>query len=531
MAPLLLSIVLQSSPSRAGDYYACDCGAGAEVGCTNGNNANTGASAAKPWRTYDRFQDAIATSACGDTFNFCKGGDFVVSGTTEWTVAGQDCSADPRIIGAYQPGAFDNNPVVRASGSTFNFGATGARGVTLRDIDLVCSGLCNSGVGTVLAGVTDVRLERVLVDGFNVGVQVASEVKIEIVKSTIQNNKNQGVIGQAGTGTLIEGSLFKNNGCLTGTADDCGLQHALYFNNLTASNSRVVVVRNNTFDANCVDAHAGRNACNGNVVAIRGGTGVSVTDNIFLSPLSPEAMAGCSVVRMAASTDPNQVCTSCEFSRNRVIGGHGLFEFESWMGGVIENNVFYTPTSMGVAAAKSAISHQPSGSGARPSVHPIIRNNSIVVGSSAGAFPAVGLDLRENAGTTRVYSNAIRMLGTGTNDACFRLFSAIGVANVSEDYNLCERVNVSASWASYPAPRTLAQYQTDSANGDHSKEADPGFVNPPDDFCLAPGSPGIDAGDPVNSAPDDLLTAVRPAGAAPDVGAFEYRGALGGADR
>jgi uncharacterized repeat protein (TIGR01451 family) len=59
--------------------------------------------------------------------------------------------------------------------------------------------------------------------------------------------------------------------------------------------------------------------------------------------------------------------------------------------------------------------------------------------------------------------------------------------------------------------------------GLHDISADPLLVDPTNgDFHLSPGSPCIDAGDPVNYPPTDFEGEARPHGAAPDIGADEY---------
>ena len=44
--------------------------------------------------------------------------------------------------------------------------------------------------------------------------------------------------------------------------------------------------------------------------------------------------------------------------------------------------------------------------------------------------------------------------------------------------------------------------------------------------ALARQSPAVNAADPENTTSEDILGNPRPAGSAPDMGAFEYRGGL-----
>lgn len=535
LLPLLVaSLAGQAGDAYSIDYYACDCGAGAEGGCTAGSDAAAGTSPATAWQTYDKLQDAVAASGCGDTFNFCKGGSFAIAGAgnfNEWSVSGQNCSANPKIARSYQPGTFANRPILGSSGpQAFNFGGYGhvnMSGFAIHGLNLLCTGACNNGVGTIFVNGADVEVDDTVVDGWSVGIQVGPQVPgFVLTDSIVKNNKSQGIIGQAGDRTRVEGSHFENNGCHGGTSN-CTFEHAFYFNNVGApDNTRLITVRNNTFVDNTMDIFNG-GKCNGNVFTVRGGTGNIISGNTFLT--NGDALGSCNVVRLSSTTTCTtgttcEVCEGCLFSRNQVIGGNSLVEFESWIGGVLENNILYSPVSVESTAAKSALSHQPSGGNGPESVNVTVRNNTIVLGSSgSGGAPASAFDFRENAGSSSVYSNAVRMIGTNANDLCFRFFTAASLADVTEDYTFCHRDNVGVDWAAYGSgDKTLTQYQIDSANGDHSVDGDPGFVNPPSNFRLTSAAAGIDAGSPTESSHQDFRQSSRPLNDGYDVGAYEY---------
>jgi hypothetical protein len=63
----------------------------------------------------------------------------------------------------------------------------------------------------------------------------------------------------------------------------------------------------------------------------------------------------------------------------------------------------------------------------------------------------------------------------------------------------------------------------DVTPGPHDISADPLLVDPTNgDYHLAPGSPCIDAGDPLNYPPTDFEGDPRPNGVAPDIGVDEF---------
>lgn len=516
-----------TAAAGATDYYACDCRAGAETGCRPGSDSASGSDPTSAWQSFGRLQRAVASSACGDRFRLCEGGVFTARGILpEWTVAGQDCSSHPRIVESYDPGAFSQRPRLHGRESFFALNTPGAKGITIRGLDLLCTEDCNLGVGAILANVDEVLLDDVVVDGFNVCVQWGTDRKMGIRNSIIRNCRNQGLIGPAGDGSFVIDSRIINNGCLDPT-QACGFSHAFYWN--VHSPAASFVVRNNTFIGNTLDtSHGG--ACNGNVFAIRGGSRVVVEDNVFLTPTSPEAQPGCSVVRMATS-QAFQKCVDCAFRRNKIFGGHSLLELESWIGGFVENNLLYSPATS-VGAAKTAISVQPSQTRASPSEGLTIRNNSIAVGSNGDNWVSAGIDVRHDPvfgpfGTRlRLVSNAIQIFGQGAKDTCFRFFDDRVVKDLEEDYNVCGRLNPKASFASTTMPHGLEQWRSrHPGQGRHSVDADPAFAAPEAphfDFGIGANSPARDAGDPMRSAVSDVGGAQRPAGAGPDAGAHEY---------
>lgn len=521
--------LLCASGAGAANYYACECGSGAEAGCTVGNDAAAGTSAAAAWRTYARLQGAVATSSCGDTFNFCEGGVFAAGPSREWARASQDCSANPRSVRSYDPGAFTRRPRIQGDESVFALNASGARGITIRGLEVKCSGACDGGVGAIYGNVDKVVVDDVIVDGFNVCVQWGTNREMGVRNSTIQNCKSQGLIGPAGSGSYVVDSRILHNGCLETTDQStCAFQHAHYWN-VSSPTITGLRVAGNHYENNVLGGGSG--ACLGNAFVVRGGTGTVVEDNTFVTPSSGGAPHPlCQVARMSTS-QPQQRCVDCAFRGNRILGGAGLLELESWIGGVVENNLLYSPGT-DVPAAKTALSVQPSQSGAAPSDGLTIRNNSIAIGSNAGPWVSAGIDARYHPSfgifgrRLEIVSNAIALLGGGANDVCFRFFDGAVVAGLREDYNVCGRSHPRAAWASTGAAHALAAWREHyPGQGVHSRDADPAFASPGPprfDFAIGAASPAKDAGDPARSATTDLCDAARPAGAAPDAGAHEH---------
>ena len=526
--PLLaLALLGFAAAATAADYYACECGAGAEAGCTEGSDLAAGTSAAGAWMTASRLARAAVRAECGDTFNLCAGGVFAAPDAPEWTRTGQDCSQSPRLVQPYQPAGFVQRPKLVATGTTFHLDQPGARGITIRGLDIVCSGACNAGVGAIYGNVDKVVVDDVVVDGFNVCVQWGTNREMGVRNSTIQNCKSQGLIGPAGSGSYVVDSRILHNGCLETTDQStCAFQHAHYWN-VSSPAITALRVAGNHYENNVLGGGSG--ACLGNAFVVRGGTGTVVEDNTFVTPSSGGAPHPlCSVARMSTS-QPQQSCQNCAFRRNRIFGGSMLLELESWIGGVVENNLFHSPVSS-IQGPKNAIVMRASEVGAVPADGVTIRNNSIVIGNS-GTYATSGIGVFAALGSTphRIANNAIQMLGTGASDVCFRLISDTVAATVREDHNVCGLVNPNAHFVATGSAKTLAEWRSSTSNGDHSLEADPAFASPGPasyDFTIPSSSPARDAGDPANAPATDILGAARPEGAAPDAGAFEYGGGV-----
>lgn len=548
---LALALATLALEANATDYYACDCGTGSEGGCTNGNDGGAG-TIGDPWRTYDVLENAVAGSACGDTFNFCRGGAFVPTGDNNWTVNSQDCSGNPKRIREYQPGAFTQKPIVgvaSGAGITFDFtnnvGSSG--GMILEDLNVACGagvaapGTCTTGSGTIFVNMLAVEIDDVIVDGWTVGIEVAYPKNLVVRNSVIRDNAAQGIVGQAGDAT-ITGNQFINNGCLV-AGSDCTQQRALYLNctagNGCESNDRQITVTGNTFTDNTIrpdDPDGGgpilASSCQGNAISLRGGNPIVFNGNTIRQKLSPEP-ANCIAVRMSSITDATeQVCNGCSASGNLIIGGEVGIQVEAWTGsGTIENNTIYLPGRALYDNFQRAIEHNIATVGTVDSVDLKIRNNSMVVGTmGAGSLTSAGLDLRGSAGNVLVYNNAIRMIGTGANDVCMRLQDSTNVStNYVGDNNICHRENVNA-WYAHWTPggssgrRQLATVQTDASPDEaSSQDGDPGFVatSPAFDFTIQAGDLAVNAGYGANFAPLDYVQVSRPQGSNPDVGAYE----------
>ena len=152
--------------------------------------------------------------------------------------------------------------------------------------------------------------------------------------------------------------------------------------------------------------------------------------------------------------------------------------------------------------------------------------NSIITGA------ATGVDLKPSFAATATVTNCtIDLSATGGRGIVVQPQTGAGItANIfnSAIYSSgasAEGVVVSANPATIVNLRHNNVYVTTAyvgvAPGLGSISAEPGFVSPTD-YRLLPSSPMLDAGSTVDAPPTDFAGTARPAGAAPEMGAFEY---------
>jgi hypothetical protein len=232
-ALLLLLLGLLQGTATAATYYVCSCASGADAQCIAGNDNGPGNTSAKPWRSYDRAQQAFAGLAAGDSIRFCRGGVFAVGAANGW-VNHQCTAAQPCTVGAYTPAwasGVEARPQIRQSnGHAFSLTSTSEntseeRGYVFSDLHLRCSACSGEAYGVLLYNdVDDVLLQRLRVSGFSIGVYLAGSLpcqtdpdcdakneRVSLVDSEIVDNINFGWLG-SGNDMLIADSRFSRNG-------------------------------------------------------------------------------------------------------------------------------------------------------------------------------------------------------------------------------------------------------------------------------------------------------------------------------
>ncbi|MCX7015471.1 MAG: right-handed parallel beta-helix repeat-containing protein [Candidatus Sumerlaeota bacterium] len=227
----------------------------------------------------------------------------------------------------------------------------------------------------------------------------------------------------------------------------------------------------------------------GGGAAEEGGTGVLIQ------------MTDCDVMNNAAGTAGGGVFGRCTLSRVRVVGNRSG---TGYIGGVqssiaqIENCLIWNNPGGGMAAQSGWVKH------------------CTIADNPRGSSPlGIGV-LICGAGAT-VANNVI------VNHEVNILESVAGSTPAAVRNNLLSRASSCQYWANgNTALNTQSEINSLAYAQGNVVGPDPLFLDDSaGDLHLQAGSPCIDAGSPVDSVPTDYDKNARPAGAAPDIGAFE----------
>jgi len=337
--PMLALAAAMCGTAHAANYYVSDCQAGASSGCVAGNDANTGLSAASPWKTTAKVRAQFAGMLAGDQILFARGG--------AWSNASMDLmqslnatAAKPIVLDSYAPSwGGTARPILteaRANMNLLSFNNSGAAvpdgGYIVRNLDLRGGG---GGLWGIFAGggVSDITVSNVNIEGFTIGIHCGlSNERIQLLNSTIYNNGSQGVLWGCNN-SLIEGNTFDHNGYLSTEGRD----HSIYINN-ELTNAANVTVRNNRLLNNTVSLSGG--VCKGVPLVVHGFTNGLTIENNLIYQAPGTSNSGCWGIAVDPGYDAGEGFSNVAIRGNTIVnvGGIGI-GCASCVSPLIENNV------------------------------------------------------------------------------------------------------------------------------------------------------------------------------------------------
>jgi hypothetical protein len=417
--------------------HVCDCANGADLDCVPGADAASG-SASEPWQSVARARAAFSTLAPGEAIRFCRGGAWDDADSAAWVNDACTAAAPCRVeaySASWASGDESRPRLTRsAAGDAFSLANPGSArpqaGYRFADLHLIGNGV---GQGFFLFNdIDDVTIERVRIENFEIGVQVAGanacgpdpdcdgrNERIVLRDSEIIGNSVQGWLG-ASSGTKLLFNLFDGNGSLA------IFDHNVYLASEAETFGVEVignVLRNNTLNA--------QGRCSAASLVGHG----RHTDLLIEGNLIEEAVGAAEPECWGLTIDP--AYSSPEQFTRVVIRGNTVRNVGNLAIGtaactdcIIENNQVIRDVPIGGEAI--AVPNRALGAGDTPGTRVIVRNNSI---QFAGPGAAIAVTTRGTG--HQVVSNAIRTSDDGAGFACFDTdLSPSAFAVV--DHNLCD---------------------------------------------------------------------------------------------
>jgi hypothetical protein len=525
---LLALVLLGHGVTRAADRYVCECGEGASAGCIVGDDLADGLSEQSPWRSYERARQAFAALAPGEAIRFCRGGVFAIGSATRWV--NSTCRAEaPCTIEAYVPSdasaALPPPRLVQTGGGGFGFDDGGnaeqEEGYVLRDLDLRCTDCARDRSGVFLYNdIDDVRIERVSVRGFGIGIYVSGSQpcsigdpdcdgmssRVTLSQVDVRDNHQHGFLG-AGNDLSIVDSHFENNG------SEPVLDHNIY---LGGNAARIRILRNTLYRSAALTT----GSCRGSSLVAHGNLAALLVEGNLIREDLGAATGNCWGIDINPGYENQESFHAAIVRGNTILNvGTSAIALGACIDCLVENNVVVHAQPHAIVAIRAPATQFGPGDAMLDRL--VVRNNSIHVATTNSVGIAVGGEGSNHV----VVGNAIESIATSGFWSCLSLdLPAMDYASV--DHNVCDYVEGSGrAWEA--GSGALAAWRATSNLDTNSVFAPPGFAaatSPAFDLSAIDADAAmVGRGDPVLGAPNDYFGIPR--AVPPDAGAFQWSSA------
>ena len=310
-----------------------------------------------------------------------------------------------------------------------------------------------------------------VIDGLNstnaprAGMRIDQSPHITVRNGHFGSNATWGVFTD-----FSDDSVLENNECYAS-----GAQHGIYISN---SSDRPVLRGNRCHDNAAVGIHMNGDLSQGGDGLI---TGALVENNIIVN--------------------------------NGTLGGAGI-NMDGVQQSIVRNNLLYNNHASGIAMFQIDGAQGPKGN--------LVANNTIDQASNA----RWALLITQTAGTNTVRNNILNQRNNSTLRGCINYGNATDAGNTDSDYNILAG-NAYVSTDNGSSRIKLVDWQS-MGHELHSSSNDIAnlVVAPLTDYHLKTNSPAIDAGQTLVAVPADIENLARPAGAASNIGAYEFAATL-----
>lgn len=509
-------------------YYVCDCGTGAQPGCTVGNDASaTPTNPATPLRTFDAARTKFTSMSNGDRVELCQGGVFPeTSGNNgfdngNFTVVGGGGYL-MSYVAAWGGGGVKPKilPVVTEDAIQLIRGSTPAHGAyTFADFEIAGQGTsASSGTNVgifVFGNESNVTACNLNIHDMQIGMQVSRNVETDrnlnstMTDSIVKDCWGQGWLG-GDSGTSVLYSQFKNDGFARAL-----LNHGLYLvgangTDNTQTSTGWLIKGNEVYQTTFISG----SGCSAAEITMHGLSANIVVDGNYVHEDIGTIDPGCWGIALAPGYTATETLTNVTVKNNIVENvGNASIVAGSWVGGLIENNVLINRQGN---TDKAIDIPDNEGVEDTPTTGVIVRNNSILI--DAG----IGIRLGTEGTGYGVINNAIYHTGGGT-PGCFTLNLAAAAYGGGVDYNDCWIVGgVGSRWETSTGD-TLSAWRSATGFETHGFSTDPAYLamTSPYNLAFLNTSPLYNAGSTALGSSTDILGVTRPQGAATDIGAYE----------
>lgn len=466
-------------------------------------------------------------AAGGTPVSICRGGALDAAG--ELSIRSPECTPQSRcVVQAYGAG-----PRALLLGAMFTFYETS--GYTIAGLNLQGSPPFPPGAGEGIAikmeeNCSDIDVRDVRIDSYNTAFYNHGHPcndRVRLLDSEVTNNSVQGFLGGGGVDSMVNNTLFSNNGF--GTAGTNKQRHNIYWGGDCINSNRAIISHNKLYKTAHQDGK-----CNGVGLVSHGWFPDMLVEHNYIEEDLGMVNTGCWGMSFQGGPEDRRGWPNITIRSNTIVNVGRMSIGCGSCSGVIENNVIIQQQPLSSATAIGVPEEVKWKGGDKPGDLHIsditIRSNSIWMRGKDSSVTAIRIGgMQLTGGGYQVVSNAVAARDV-TSFTCLDIPKSNFSAFTHIDHNVCDSAGVAATeWdrgaGSSPDPLAAWKEFTGGRFGSHSAAGELKYLSPdtPDaDLRVPAGSAAIGAGDPSLSSPIDFNGDAR--GDKPDAGAFQFRG-------